>query len=154
MQGKVQLAFLLTLLLLEPLPFLDCLLEVFLRLLPLLSELGELAAVLVRVGLIPRSFSLVQGLLLPLELEVVLQLLEFKLDLVFSVLADHLNRPQSLLGLLQLVLFLLRRTPLLLDFNALVHAAAVPLPHLLGRTPRPGRVQEAGFSKRVSRTAP
>ena len=72
LQGKVQLAFLLTLLLLEPLLFLDCLLEVFLRLLPLLSELGELAAVLVRVGLIPNSFSLVQGLLLPLELEVVL----------------------------------------------------------------------------------
>lgn len=59
LQGKVQLAFLLTLLLLEPLLFLDCLLEVFLRLLPLLSKLGELAAMLVRVGLISNSFSLV-----------------------------------------------------------------------------------------------
>ena len=49
-----------------------------------------------------------------LRLEVAFQLSELSLDLVLTVLADHLNRSQSLLRFPQFVLFLSGWTPIVL----------------------------------------
>ena len=70
---------------------------------------------------------LLHSILLVLGFKITFKLSEFSLDLVFSVFADHFNGPQPLLGLSQLVLFLLLGAPLLRQVDALIDTTAVPL---------------------------
>lgn len=62
--------------------------------------------------------------------EVTLKLPEFSLDLVFPILANHLDGAETFLCLSQFVLLLLLRAALLGRVNALIYTSAVPLSNL------------------------
>ena len=69
-------------------------------------------------------------ILLILCLQVTLKLAELGLNLVFPILADHLDRTKPLLCLSQFVLFLLFRASGLFDINALIDTTSVTMSHL------------------------
>ena len=73
--------------------------------------------------------ELLHRILLILGLEVAFELAELGLDLVLSVLADHLDGAKALLSLSQLVLFLLLGIPLV-QLNALIDTSSIALSDL------------------------
>ena len=70
------------------------------------------------------------GILLVLSLQIAFQLAELGFDLVFPILANHLDGSKPFFSLSQFVLFLLFGTASLLNIYALIDSPPVSLSHL------------------------